>query len=531
MRIAVAQINTTVGDFAGNKAKVLTWAAKAREAGAGLVIFPEMTVTGYPPEDLLLKSGFIDENIKCVNAIAQNIEGIQAIIGFVDRKGGKLYNAAAVTDGGKILGIYHKNLLPNYGVFDEKRYFEEGNEPLLMKLGDVKYGVNICEDIWDENGGPERTIKLGAKILFVLNASPYHVEKLKERENVILKQAKKNKVHLVYVNLIGGQDELVFDGYSMIASPEGKIIARAEGFKEDLLVADIFPENIENRISKLLAPVEEVYNALVLGIRDYISKNGFSKVVIGLSGGIDSSLVAAVAADALGRENVTGVFMPTRYSSQESREDAEALAKNLGLNFLTIPIDDIFALYLKNLDTVFKNMKTDITEENLQARVRGSVMMALSNKFGWIVLSTGNKSEMSTGYATLYGDMAGGFALIKDVPKILVYKLCGYRNTLGKVIPDRVLTKEPTAELRLNQKDSDSLPPYSTLDPILKLYVEDDKGLEEIVSAGFEEKTVKKVIDLVDKSEYKRRQAPPGVKITPKAFGRDRRMPITNKFK
>jgi NAD+ synthase (glutamine-hydrolysing) len=531
VRVAIAQINTTVGDLENNRKKILEWAERAREAKADTVIFPEMAVTGYPPEDLLLKTRFIEDNLESVKSIAGRVSGITAVVGFVDKDKKGIYNAAAVIENGKIKGVYRKNRLPNYGVFDEKRYFTPGSRPLVLKLRGTKYGVNICEDIWQGDSEAKKACSLGAKTLIVINASPYHEGKILERESVVLKQAKKNKAFIVYANLVGGQDELVFDGYSMVASPAGKIIARAEGFKEDLLIVDI-PETIgyANRISRVLEPAEEVYNALVLGVRDYMGKNGFKKAVIGLSGGIDSSLVAAVAADAAGKENITGIFMPSRYSSRESREDAEQLAKNLGINFLTIPIDELFGAYLKNLEPAFAGAKPDITEENLQARIRGNILMAMSNKFGWIALTTGNKSEMSTGYATLYGDMAGGFAVIKDVLKGLVYKLSGYRNSIGRAIPQRVITKEPTAELRPNQKDSDSLPPYSVLDPVLERYVEQDMDGDKIAALGFDAGTVAKVIRLVDKSEYKRRQSPPGIKITPKSFGKDRRIPITNKY-
>ncbi|MFH1367844.1 MAG: NAD+ synthase [Elusimicrobiota bacterium] len=539
MRIAIAQINSTVGDIENNARKMLEWAGKAKDAGADVVVFPEMALTGYPPEDLLLKPDFVKDNLDQIKHLAANIDGITAVAGFADKSPAGIHNAAAVISGKKILGVYRKMYLPNYGVFDEKRYFAPGSKTLAFSIGKIKAGINICEDIWQDNPASRplrKTVLSGAKLVFVINASPYHAGKVKEREKLIQAQAKRNKVYIVYVNMVGGQDELVFDGYSMAADPSGRIIARAEGFKEDLLVIDIpFGKDkqgaAKNRIAPVLAPVEEVYNALKLGLKDYIHKNGFKKAVIGLSGGIDSALVAALAADAIGRENVYGVFMPSRYTSGESKEDAFDLAKNLGIKLLTIPIEDIFGNYLRTLEPVFKNMQSDITEENLQARIRGNLMMALSNKFGWLVLTTGNKSEMSTGYATLYGDMAGGFAVIKDVPKTLVYELSGYRNSKDSAIPARIIKKEPTAELRHGQKDSDSLPPYPELDPILKLYVEEDKNLKDIAAKGFPAETVSKVFLLVDKSEYKRRQSPPGIKITPRAFGRDRRMPITNKYK
>ena len=538
MRIAVAQINTTVGDLKGNSDRMKEFIERAKSLEADLVVFPELTVTGYPPEDLLLKPGFINDNIACLNELARTIQGISAIVGFVDSDGPSLYNAAAFIEEKKVKYVYHKSFLPNYGVFDEKRYFDPGTaRPKTVKVKGVPVGMIICEDIWFEDGPAKTLAKAGAEVIVVINASPYSISKIKQREKIIQKQARKNKVFIVYANLAGGQDEIVFDGFSMVVNPQGRVAARAAGFSEDLLIFDLpfgpgepKPAVIYEKAG-ILPVEEEVYKALLTGLKDYVVKNGFKNVVIGLSGGIDSAIVAALAADCLGKGNVHGVFMPSRFSSIESREDAELLAKNLAIDFLTIPIEEPLEAYLKLLAPVFKDMKHDVTEENLQARIRGNILMALSNKFGWLVLTTGNKSEMSTGYATLYGDMAGGFAVIKDVPKTLVYRISGYRNSLGQVIPQRILTKEPTAELRPNQKDSDSLPVYETLDPILKAYIEDDKDFKDIISKGFDPETVKKVFRLVDMSEYKRRQSPPGVKITPKAFGKDRRMPITNKYR
>ncbi|MHB9154687.1 MAG: NAD+ synthase [Endomicrobiales bacterium] len=536
MRIALAQINTTVGDLDANVRKMKEYADKAREGGAYLVAFPELAVTGYPPEDLLLKPGFIRDNLAHLRRLASSLEGITAVAGFVDRSGRCLYNAAAVISGGAVTDVYRKVLLPNYGVFDEKRYFKPGEKPLVIDVAGVPVGITICEDVWETEGPVRLSCAAGAKLVLVINASPYHAGKVKERELLIQKQAKQNKVFIAYVNLVGGQDELVFDGFSMVVSPQGKVMARARGFTEELLFVDLplGKGGPKSARAPLVTPLpkleEEVYQALVTGLSDYVKKNGFKNVVIGLSGGIDSALVAALAADALGKENVHGVFMPTRYSSGESREDARELAKNLGIAFLTIPVDEIFQVYLSVLEPLFKGRKPDITEENLQARIRGNIVMALSNKFGWLVLTTGNKSEMSTGYATLYGDMTGGFAVIKDVPKTLVYKLSLYRNSRGHVIPERTISKAPTAELRPGQKDSDSLPVYEMLDPILKGYIEEDKEARDIVAEGFPGETVHKVLTLVDRSEYKRRQSPPGIKITPRAFGRDRRMPITNRY-
>ncbi len=553
LRIAAAQINCTVGDLEGNYRKICDCLQKAAASGADIVSFPELSVTGYPPEDLLLKANFVDDNLAILKKVAKGVGDIVAIVGFADRKGKDLYNAAAVIYKGEIKGAYHKIFLPNYGVFDEKRYFKPGKEPSVFRLGEFVFGVGICEDVWHKDGPIRLEAYAGAHLVIIINASPYYAGKIKEREEVVRSQAKDNSIAVAYTNLVGGQDELVFDGQSMIVDDHGKVVGRAQAFKEDLLIVDL-EITVDKKMTKgaaliadkivsktrtalpktdanPLEPVAEVYQALRLGLKDYVNKNGFTKVVLGLSGGIDSSLVAALAVDALGKENVVGVFMPTRYSSAESESDAKAVADSLGIKFMTISIEQIFKIYLMTLEPAFGGLAKDITEENLQARIRGNVLMALSNKFGWLVLATGNKSEMSTGYATLYGDMAGGFAVIKDVPKTLVYKLAKYRNAINNVIPESVITKEPTAELKPDQKDSDTLPPYDTLDPIVKAYVEDDKGSADIVSAGFDNETVSKVLRMVDKSEYKRRQSPPGIKITPKAFGKDRRMPITNKYK
>ena len=554
VRVAIGQINCTVGDLKGNAQKITEYIGKAKKLGVDIISFSEMALTGYPPEDLLLKPKFVGDNLEELKKLAGSVKDVVAVVGFVDRSGKSIYNAAAVISQGRICGIYRKILLPNYGVFDEKRYFSPGDKPLVMRMGNVVFGVNICEDIWHREGPTKEEVKLGAKLILNINASPYHAGKIKERECVILSQAKSNRVFIAYTNLVGAQDELVFDGQSMVADISGKVITRAEAFKEDLLVADLDIPVIKAPFSKkiiaikpsflgkekpalpeikinLLDPVAEVYQALLLGLGDYVRKNGFTKTVLGLSGGVDSALVAALAVDALGKDNCICVFMPSQYSSQESREDAQAVAKNLEIKLLNIPIEEINTKYLDVLREHFAGREKNIAEENLQARIRGNLLMALSNKFGWLVLATGNKSEMSTGYATLYGDMAGGFALIKDVPKGLVYKLARYRNTLGSVIPERVFTKAPTAELAPNQKDSDSLPVYETLDPILKAYIEENRELVKITALGFDKETVLKVINMVDKSEYKRRQSPPGIKISPKAFGRDRRMPITNKYR
>ena len=551
LRVSSAQINPTVGDISGNTGKILSYIDKACREGADIVAFPELAVTGYPPEDLLLKKKFVDDNIEAVKNIARQTGDIIAVVGFVDRKGARLFNSAAVISRGAVIGVYHKMHLPNYGVFDEKRYFETGTEASCFKYNGVIFGVNICEDIWQENGPAELQAKEGASLIININASPFHSGKMAQRETVVKKAAKRNKIFIAYSNIVGGQDELVFDGQSMLVSPEGKVLARADSFCEELLSKDIaLPVAGKNRSAvvidcfdksaarelthKLSAPVEgaaEVYGALKLALKDYALKNGFSRVLIGLSGGIDSAIVAVIAADALGKENVVCVFMPSQYSSVESKQDAEQLAKNIGVKYLTIPIEKLFAEYKALLSPFFEGRGEDLTEENIQSRIRGNILMALSNKFGWLVLTTGNKSEMSTGYATLYGDMAGGFAVIKDVPKVLIYELSRYRNTLGNVIPERILTKAPTAELRPGQKDTDSLPPYEILDKILKCYVEEDMDIQKIAARGFDAELVRKVVNLVDRSEYKRRQSPPGIKITERAFGKDRRVPITNRYR
>ncbi len=564
IRIALAQINPTVGDLAGNRDKIIDYIGRAKKLGADLVAFPELAITGYPPEDLLLKPQFVQDNLRALKVIQRASRGITAVVGFVDRQE-FLYNAAAVLHDGKLRYSYHKILLPNYGVFDEYRYFRPGSRYPLVIVAGVAIGVNICEDIWFGEGPTRSQAMAGAEVIININASPYHKGKGKERLKMLAERARQNSVVITYTNTVGGQDELVFDGQSMVIDRAGKLIAQGRQFDEELIVVNLrVPENPAARGSRTSAPLpsvdrillseapsarkkplparrepkplpicEEILKALVLGTRDYMRKNGFSSAVVGLSGGVDSSLVAAIAVQAVGREHVTGVFMPSQFSSRESREDARDLAKNLGIKMLEIPIQQTFEAYLRTLRADFARTKQDVTEENLQARIRGNILMALSNKFGWLVLTTGNKSEMSVGYATLYGDMAGGFAVIKDVPKTMVYDICACINRMEKrpTIPKRVMAKAPTAELRPNQKDSDSLPEYDELDPILKAYVEDDKEFEEMLAMGFDRKTVERVIRLVDSSEYKRRQAPPGVKITPRGLGKDRRFPITNRYK
>src|SRR5215210_1346836 len=574
MKVALAQINTTVGDVWGNVEKAAEALERAVEGGAGLVVFPELTVTGYPPEDLLLRPSFIEDNLKALHEFAGRVpEGVVCAIGFVDLNG-DLFNACAVASGGEILHRYHKRYLPNYSVFDENRYFREGSEAPILKMGQALIGISICEDIWYP-GGPVREQALGgAGVLLNINGSPYHRLKGASRERMLSVRALDYGCYVVWCNLVGGQDELVFDGRSSVFDPEGSVMARAKQFEEDLLFVDLHPEEalvhrlhdprprkenpdhppqiveapgtqpetsirsagragVEPRVEAPLSEEGEVLEALVLGLKDYFRKNGFSRAVLGLSGGIDSSLGAVVAARALGPEQVTGVLMPSRYTSKESNTDAEAVVKNLGIDRQEIAIEPAFEAYKEMLEEPFKGLLEDETEENIQSRIRGNILMALSNKFGWIVLSTGNKSESSVGYSTLYGDTAGGFSVIRDVPKTLVYRVARHINEVEgrEIIPDSVLAKEPSAELREGQRDVDSLPPYEVLDPILEAYVEEDKGIGEIIAAGFDEEDVKRAVSLVDRAEYKRRQAPTGIKVTARSFGRDRRMPITNRYR
>ena len=567
MRVALAQINTTVGDIWGNVEKMADTLERAIDSGAELVAYPELTIPGYPPEDLLLRQSFIEENVRALHEFTGRVpENVVAAVGFVDL-GADLYNACAVVSGGEVLYRYHKRYLPNYGVFDENRYFREGSGAPILDLGDALVGVSVCEDIWYP-GGPAREQALGgASVLLNISASPYHRRKGAARERMLGVRASDYGCYVLFCNLTGGQDELVFDGHSVVFDPEGSLVARAGQFREDLLLVDLYPdqslmkrlhdprprkentghtpeivrvprhepavaEPVEPRIEPPLSEEGEVLEALVLGLGDYFRKNGFSRAVLGLSGGIDSSLAAVVAVEALGPQNITGVLMPSRYTSEGSNTDAAALAKNLGIDTQTIPIGPAFDAYREMMEDAFKGLPEDVTEENLQSRIRGNILMALSNKFGWIVLSTGNKSEMSVGYSTLYGDSAGGFAVIKDVPKNLVYRVARHFNERKnrEIIPDSVLIKEPTAELREDQRDTDSLPPYELLDPILEAYIEEDRGVAEIVASGFDEDDVRRIVQLVDKAEYKRRQAPTGIKVTGRAFGRDRRMPITNRY-
>ena len=573
LRIAMAQINPSVGDLEGNTNKILQFLSQARGMDAELITFPELSITGYPPEDLLLKPSFIQANKEFLARIVADSEGIAVVLGCVDWDY-DIYNAAAVVCNGKLAGFYRKMYLPNYGVFDEDRYFQAGTEPLVFSLNGVTVGVTICEDIWYPSGPMNlEALEGGAEVIVNISASPYHAGKGLFRRRMLSTRAADNVVIVAFNNLVGGQDELVFDGNGMIFDQNGELIASGKQFEEDLIVADLDIDAVYRR--RLLDPrhrkerfflmtnpskvqklelarvktncrkalierkaqpemnrLEEVYSALVLGTRDYVRKNGFSKVLIGLSGGIDSSLTATIAVDALGKENAIGVSMPSQYSSDETKSDAQRLAENLGIEFIIVPIINIFSSYLQTLADAFEGLETDITEENIQARIRGNILMALSNKCGYLVLTTGNKSEMSVGYCTLYGDMAGGFAVIKDVPKTLVYELASYKNSLADkdIIPQSVIDRAPSAELRPEQKDTDSLPPYETLDAILQAYVEEEKSPDDITNMRYDESLVKRVIRMVDRSEYKRRQGPPGIKITPKAFGKDRRLPITNKY-
>ncbi len=570
IRLALSQINVTVGDLAGNRDKILDHIHRARDLGAHIVVFPELAIPGYPPEDLLFKPRFIQSNLDVLNELVRATQGVAAVFGFVDRHD-DIYNAAAIACDGRLIDVYHKTYLPNYGVFDEDRYFQSGKTAGVYRLNGITFGVTICEDIWYP-GGPAREQALAgdAEVLINISSSPFHDGKELLREQMIATRATDNSAVLAFCNLVGGQDELIFDGGSLIVDQEGRIIARSPRFEEDLLVADVDVEAVfRNRLhdsrrrkekrdvsspvaidlpdlkpkSICLSPSERpdfprpderlknIYDALVLGTRDYVVKNGFEKVFIGLSGGIDSALVTAVAHDALGRENVVCVTMPTQFSSEGTFNDALQMAGNLDIRILTLPIQKLFDQYLGLLADEFGNLPSDTAEENIQPRVRGTLLMALANKFRALVLAPGNKSELSMGYATLYGDMAGGFAVIKDIYKTLVYDLAHYRNGLSDhpVIPVSIIERPPTAELRDNQKDTDSLPPYPVLDPILKAYVEDDASLQDIIALGYDEELVTRVIRTVDINEYKRRQAPPGIKITPRAFGRDRRLPITNR--
>ena len=557
LRIALAQMNLVVGDFNFNADKIKKHLKQARILGADVVLFPELAVTGYPPEDLLLKESFLKQCDKNLKKISRYTKGLTAIIGFAEKKGKAIYNSAALLCDGKHIGTCRKMLLPNYGVFDEKRYFDEGNSPVRFRLKGAMLGITICEDLWEDSGPGKILCGQGnVDLLLNISSSPFHKGKGKTREKMIQQRARSYRSHIAYVNLVGGQDELVFDGQSLVVAPDGKIMIQGNSFTEELICFDIAlnPKSPKKLFSKTnirsyqipaslskqkkypplsvyaynkKSEVENIFSALVLGTQDYVSKNGFSKAVLGLSGGIDSALTAVVASKALGAKNVIGVLMPSPHSSEGSVQDSLSLAKNLGIQTLILPIEKAMKAYDQILGKVFKGTDSDLAEENIQARIRGNLLMALSNKNGWMVLATGNKSEFSVGYCTLYGDMAGGFAVIKDVPKIWVYKISHWVNSKKEIIPESILTKAPSAELRPDQKDTDTLPPYDLLDPILLKYIEEDKSVGKIKVSGLSTADIKRVANLVDASEYKRRQGPPGVKITPKAFGKDRRLPIT----
>ena len=571
-RLALAQLNLTVGDLPGNTARMVEYLHLARESGADLVAFPELAITGYPPEDLLFKKSFVDANVAAMEQVVAESRGIAVVLGYVQPRESGIANSAAFGYNGELIDTYDKIILPNYGVFDEERYFTKGRICPVYEIGGVRVGVNVCEDIWYEAGPSAVQRQAGAELIVSINGSPFHAGKSSyRRDSIVGSRAVENGLFVAYLNIVGGQDELVFDGNSMICDPCGKVVARGPAFREAMILADIdvdavpplppvdsdgdyedalaavgFPKSVYvsghqpdagrpplpcSSNSGELDEIEEIYHALVLGTRDYLHKTGFSKAIVGLSGGIDSALTAVVAADALGPENVLGITMPSRYSSRGSVEDSAELARNLGIEFWEIPIEPAHTAFADMLEQRFAGTTPNVAEENVQARIRGNVLMTVSNKFGWIVLTTGNKSEMAMGYATLYGDMAGGFAVLKDVHKMTVYALSHWRNANAPVIPRAIIDKPPSAELREGQLDEDSLPPYDILDPVIQAYVEDDCSYAEMVEQGHDPAVVRQVIAAVDRNEYKRRQAPPGVKITPRAFGRDRRLPIVNRYR
>ncbi|MDQ3956425.1 MAG: NAD+ synthase [Actinomycetota bacterium] len=555
VRVALAQMNLTVGDIDGNSQRIIAAAEEALEQEAQVLAVPELAVTGYPPEDLVFKSAFVVANRRAVEDIAAQTPELLSIVGFVDAGHERLYNAAALCHGGRVLAVYRKHLLPNYGVFDEQRYFEPGRGHTLLETSSGIIGVCVCEDVWSPKGPAVSQGDNGAQVVVNINASPFNKDKLEERTGMLSARAKRAKASIVYVNTVGGQDELVFDGGSLVVDADGELVARLPQFEEQLAVVDVplgeprgtshpsvrrVPVSLRPAETKqrdtppLVTPLptaEEIYGALVLALRDYVGKNGFEKAVVGLSGGIDSALTATIAADALGSDAVLCVAMPSDYSSSHSLEDAKMLTANLGVELREIHIARTVGAYGESLQSAFGPAEPGLAEENIQARIRGNLLMAISNRYGHLVVTTGNKSEMACGYATLYGDMAGGFALLKDVFKTEVYAVSRHRNTISPVIPENILSKPPSAELRPDQKDSDSLPAYEVLDPILEAYIEQVASVDEIVTRGFERDTVEKVITLVDRAEYKRRQAPPGPKVTIKSFGRDRRLPITNAWR
>jgi NAD+ synthase (glutamine-hydrolysing) len=532
MRLALAQINSVVGDVDGNTAKIVEWLARARAERADLVLFPELAVTGYPPEDLLLRPGFLRAAQRAVEAIAGETRGLTALVG-APHGDGKLHNACFVLADGEVQEVYRKRLLPNYGVFDEDRYFEPGGENAVREIAGVQVGLTVCEDIWVDDAPSFELGGLGAELVTNLSASPFHVGKDREREEIVRRCALANERPVALCNAVGGQDELIFDGHSLVLDAQGQVLARACGFEEELLVLDL--DLADPKPGCIAAPIPELEQmrlALELGLHDYVTKNGFADVVIGLSGGIDSALTAALCVEALGPDRVHGVSMPSRYSSEGTRGDAQRLAESLGIDFREIAIEPVVETFTEALASSFEGRAPDLTEENLQARIRGTMLMALSNKFGWLVIATGNKSELSVGYSTLYGDLAGGFALIKDVYKTDVFRLCRWLNERAgrDLIPASIIERAPSAELRDDQLDEDSLPPYPKLDRVLEAYVELDLSRDELSEDGFDPEVVERALGMIDRAEYKRRQAPPGVKLRPKAFGRDRRTPITNRW-
>ncbi|HVS84312.1 MAG TPA: NAD+ synthase [Gaiellaceae bacterium] len=532
MRLALAQIDPVVGDLAGNRELILARLEEAKRDRADLVVFPELAVTGYPPEDLLLRRGFVRAAERSLAEIATATEGVTAIVGTPLLEGEELYNAAAVCVDGAVAAYAKKRHLPNYGVFDEKRYFASGTETRLFTVAGTRIGVTVCEDMWLPGPPTTELAQAGAELVVNLSASPFHLLRDREREEIFRFRARENGVRIALCNTVGGQDELVFDGHSFVLDAAGEVVARAPGFVEHLLLVDL-DDPTSATIAPLCDELEQMREALVLGLRDYVRKNGFSEIVVGVSGGIDSALTAAIAVEALGAEKVHCVSMPSRYSSPGTRDDARRLAENLGCDFRELAIEPVVEAFEHVLRDLFADREPDLAEENLQARIRGTLLMALSNKFGWLLVATGNKSEMSVGYATLYGDMAGGFALLKDVFKTDVFRLSRHLNERAgrELVPQSTIDRAPSAELRADQLDEDSLPPYAELDRVLEAYVEEDRTLEELSADGFDPDVVARAVALVDRAEYKRRQAPPGVRLRPKAFGRDRRTPITNRWR
>lgn len=530
LKIAVAQINCVVGDLSGNARRVAEFAERARALGADLMITPELALCGYPPEDLLLRPDFYRSAARELAALASQVRGIAVVVGHPEEWGDERYNAASLLAGGRIVATYRKHRLPNYEVFDEERYFDAGSEPCVVNIGGVRCGINICADVWEE-GAADAARAAGAEVLVVLNASPYHMNKQATRYEVLRDRIEDTGIPVIYANLVGGQDELVFDGASFALNRQGQLTHQLPSFVEALEIVEYAEGDFRRGpIHPVLALEAQVYDALVLGVRDYLGKNGFPGAIIGLSGGVDSALTLVIACDALGPERVRAVMMPSPYTAQISLDDSRELVKSLGVRYDEIAISSVFQAFLDTLAPEFEGLPLDTTEENLQARIRGMILMALSNKFGSIVLTTGNKSEMAVGYATLYGDMAGGFAVIKDIFKTFVYRLCRYRNGIASVIPERILTRPPSAELKADQTDQDTLPPYEILDGIIEAYMEHDLSPRDIVAKGYGESDVRRVVQMLKRNEYKRRQAPVGIRVTRRGFGKDWRYPITSRY-